>query len=76
MPDDKFDIKATQRELHEAIAAIAKVSGKEIPPFVEDEPPFCSFCGKGTNNVKRMIAGPAVHICDECVKLVSKLVDK
>ena len=29
----------------------------------------CSFCGKGQDQVARLIAGPGVHICDECVRL-------
>ncbi len=27
----------------------------------------CSFCGKGQEEVKKLIAGPAVYICDECI---------
>jgi len=30
---------------------------------------FCSFCGKSQEEVKKLIAGPAVYICDECVAL-------
>jgi ATP-dependent protease Clp ATPase subunit len=29
----------------------------------------CSFCGKAQTDVKRLISGPGVFICDECVKL-------
>ena len=29
----------------------------------------CSFCGKHENQVHRMIQGPGVRICDECVRL-------
>ena len=29
----------------------------------------CSFCGKGQNEVKELIAGPKVYICGECVAL-------
>ncbi len=35
--------------------------------------PECSFCGKGENEVKRLIAGPGVFICDECVGLCDAL---
>ena len=31
---------------------------------------FCSFCGKNQNEVKKLIAGPSVYICDECVSYV------
>lgn len=34
----------------------------------------CSFCGKGQNEVKRLIAGPGVYICDECIELCYDLV--
>ena len=33
---------------------------------------FCSFCGKSQDEVRKLIAGPTVYICDECIEL-SKL---
>jgi len=30
---------------------------------------YCSFCGKRQDEVRKLIAGPAVNICDECVEL-------
>ncbi|QIQ42040.1 MAG: ATP-dependent protease ATP-binding subunit ClpX [Buchnera aphidicola (Microlophium carnosum)] len=33
----------------------------------------CSFCGKSQKEVKKLIAGPTVHICDECVKLCNNI---
>jgi len=35
---------------------------------------FCSFCGKNQREVKKLIAGPAVYICDECIKLCSEII--
>ncbi|HEY1710002.1 MAG TPA: ClpX C4-type zinc finger protein [Rhizomicrobium sp.] len=35
---------------------------------------FCSFCGKSQHDVKKLIAGPAVAICDACVGLCTKIV--
>ena len=29
----------------------------------------CSFCGKGQHEVRKLIAGPTVYICDQCVEL-------
>jgi hypothetical protein len=29
----------------------------------------CSFCGKGKNEVRKLVAGPSAYICDECVDL-------
>jgi len=33
----------------------------------------CSFCGKGQDEVKKLIAGPAVYICNECVELCNEI---
>ena len=35
---------------------------------------FCSFCGKNQNEVKKLIAGPTVFICDECVDLCTDII--
>lgn len=35
----------------------------------------CSFCGKSQNNVKKLIAGPGVNICDECVSLCREIIE-
>ena len=35
----------------------------------------CSFCGKTQAQVKRMVAGPGVYICDECVSLCQEIID-
>ncbi|HXC54882.1 MAG TPA: ClpX C4-type zinc finger protein [Rhizomicrobium sp.] len=35
---------------------------------------YCSFCGKSQHAVKKLIAGPAVFICDACVDLCTKIV--
>ncbi len=37
---------------------------------------FCSFCGKNQNEVKKLIAGPAVYICDECIQLCSEIIEE
>ncbi len=34
----------------------------------------CSFCGKGQEEVKKLIAGPTVYICDECVGLCNEII--
>ncbi|MBD5560912.1 MAG: ATP-dependent Clp protease ATP-binding subunit ClpX [Clostridia bacterium] len=36
----------------------------------------CSFCGKNQDQVKKLIAGPGVYICDECVDLCSEIIDE
>ena len=35
---------------------------------------FCSFCGKGQKEVKKLIAGPTVFVCDECVELCMDII--
>ena len=34
----------------------------------------CSFCGKSQKQVKKLIAGPGVYICDECIDLCAEIV--
>ena len=34
----------------------------------------CSFCGKAQEEVKKLIAGPAVYICDECIELCKDII--
>ncbi len=34
----------------------------------------CSFCGKSQREVKKLIAGPTVHICDECIQLCNDII--
>jgi ATP-dependent Clp protease ATP-binding subunit ClpX len=36
----------------------------------------CSFCGKGQNEVKKLIAGPMVYICNECVNLCDEIIEE
>ena len=43
----------------------------------EDKKQFkCSFCGKSQEQVKRLVAGPGVYICDECIELCSEIIDE
>ena len=36
----------------------------------------CSFCGKNQDDVRKLIAGPSVYICDECVDLCNDIIDE
>jgi ATP-dependent Clp protease ATP-binding subunit ClpX len=36
----------------------------------------CSFCGKAQEQVKKLIAGPGVYICDECIELCNEIIDE
>jgi hypothetical protein len=45
-----------------------------VPKFADDvKHATCSFCGKGQNEVKKLLAGPSVHICDECIDLCKNI---
>ena len=35
---------------------------------------YCSFCGKSQREVKKLIAGPAVYVCDECIELCNDII--
>ncbi len=37
---------------------------------------LCSFCGKSQDEVKKLIAGPSVYICDECIQLCNEIIDE
>jgi ATP-dependent Clp protease ATP-binding subunit ClpX len=38
--------------------------------------PKCSFCGKAQDQVKKLIAGPGVYICDECIELCNEIIEE
>lgn len=40
----------------------------------DGKPLYCSFCGKSQHEVKKLIAGPSVFICDECVELCEDII--
>ncbi len=42
----------------------------------EDKQLRCSFCGKPQDQVKRLIAGPNVYICNECIELCQEIIDE
>lgn len=43
---------------------------------LEDKVLRCSFCGKSQDEVKKLIAGPTVYICDECIQLCNSIIDE
>lgn len=45
-------------------------------PNHDDSRLKCSFCGKTQDQVKKLIAGPEVYICDECVELCNEILDE
>ncbi len=61
-----------------AAAAQAGVGAEQYRRAAEGEADpeslHCSFCGKGQHDVAKLIAGPDVFICDECVELCADVV--
>lgn len=39
-----------------------------------DKPLYCSFCGKSQHETRKLIAGPSVYICDECIDLCDEII--
>ena len=48
---------------------MSKISGSDSKNSL-----YCSFCGKSQHEVRKLIAGPTVFICDECVELCMDIV--
>ena len=52
-----------------------------VPPDLDDRPyeptaqPVCSFCGKPERLVEKLVAGPGIYICDECVVVCVQILD-
>src|SRR3989449_2844870 len=54
-----------------------EVQGDEVARATEgNEQLLCSFCGKSQRQVKKLIAGPGVYICDECIDLCNEIIDE
>jgi ATP-dependent Clp protease ATP-binding subunit ClpX len=45
-------------------------------PTDSNEQLLCSFCGKSQRQVKKLIAGPGVYICDECIDLCNDIIEE
>ncbi len=50
------------------------MSIKKKNPNMGKEKLHCSFCGKEQDSVKRLVAGPGVYICDECITLCTEII--
>jgi ATP-dependent Clp protease ATP-binding subunit ClpX len=50
---------------------MSKVSGNDTKHTL-----YCGFCGKSQHEVRKLVAGPSVFICDECVKLCKDMIDE
>jgi len=59
--------------MEERIAPILQTDSFSMPEGKEQQC-HCSFCGKSQKEVRILIAGPTVFICDECVDLCGQIV--
>lgn len=77
----EIDYQTAQRELQEAVKQLEAISGRAAPiamPEVEEmkahlRSVYCSFCGKSQAEVRKLVAGPAVYICEECVQIANQM---
>jgi hypothetical protein len=78
---EKSEAESTVRRLIEEamprVEFIDFVAESIVGRFVEGSAgePVCSFCGKSQAQVKTLIAGPGVYVCDECVTMMSEIID-
>jgi hypothetical protein len=77
-----FDNRPNQKKLENMIAEMiveSRLSGKGPGPVLPKDALvksrfFCSFCAKHSSEVKTLIAGPSVYICDECIDVCKELI--
>jgi hypothetical protein len=68
------ELEASMHELSNLRGASAEYDNSPYDFSITPEPPFCSFCGRANNQVKRMIEGNNSHICGQCVMLCSEII--
>ena len=77
---DEIDYEKARKELEDAMNDLRKFKKEKEETISyeksERNEPYCSFCGKYKGQVKLLISGPSVHICNECVRICQQLVDK
>ncbi|KRQ97878.1 hypothetical protein CQ12_24925 [Bradyrhizobium jicamae] len=60
----------------EAVRPPSGQAGSPQNPASQARLLYCSFCGKNQDEVNKLVAGPAVFICDECIDLCTDIVDE
>jgi ATP-dependent Clp protease ATP-binding subunit ClpX len=56
------------------VKSMFNFSGVALPGSDSKNTLYCSFCGKSQHEVRKLIAGPTVFICDECVELCMDII--
>jgi ParB/RepB/Spo0J family partition protein len=79
-PDDDDEFIADEEEGDEDVEDIIGDLGPGVADIANAEPKpktlYCSFCGKSQHEVRQLIQGPTVFICDECVGLCIDIIRK
>ena len=71
----KRNLQAVQREFLSCLNDLRRFRGLE-PLDALPEPPFCSFCGEGKNEVGALVEGLNAFICDQCAAEAQRLMRK
>jgi hypothetical protein len=69
--DDIREIEQLQKDMQR----LAKDLGVPLKERRPDQPPLCSFCGAGRNNVKAMFHGQGAYICSDCIAICHAQLD-
>jgi len=69
---DSADVVLSDRRMFTSITS-NHLTPAHIPKSEANEIGRCSFCGKGADQVSKLIKGPRAFICDECIKLMSEV---
>ena len=68
--------EAKDYHLIDQVISLSAARGAMARPTDSNEQLLCSFCGKSQRQVKKLIAGPGVYICDECIDLCNEIIDE
>jgi hypothetical protein len=71
---DNWNVLAAKIEAARQSAVASPMSSAEDALEPGPTTLYCSFCGKSQHDVKKLIAGPLVFICDECVALCTEII--
>ena len=72
----KMDIDEVMSLYRNYISMTSRMSDNTKETNTDGKILYCSFCGKGQNEVRKLIAGPSVFICEECVDLCNNIIDE
>lgn len=73
--EEKRNLKVVENDLLNAFNDLLRVRGLE-PLTALPEPPFCSFCGEGKDEVGALVQGLNAYICDQCAAEAQRLMRK